>query len=142
MLDNSNSKINNIIFFDGYCNLCNHTVDFILLRDKLKIFSFGSLQSNIALKLLSKYGYPLDKIKNLDNVVYLRNGKLKIKSEAVLSILFDLRGIYRISYIFYLFPKFLRDFLYDYIARKRYKWFGKRNICRIPTPEELSRFVE
>jgi len=137
-----NSKINNIIFFDGCCNLCNHTVDFILLRDKINFFSFGSLQSNIALKLLSEYGYSLDKIRNLDNVIYLRNGKLKIKSDAVLSILFDLRGIYRISYIFYLFPKSLRDFFYDYIARQRYKWFGKRNICRIPTSEELSRFVE
>ena len=138
----NNSKRNNQIFLDGYCNLCNYTVDFILRRDKFKTFSFASLQSNIASKLLSEYGYALDKIKNLDNVVYLRNGVLKTKSDAVLSILFDLKGIYKISYVFYIFPKFLRDFFYDYIARNRYKWVGKRNICRLPTSEESSRFVE
>ena len=130
-----------IVFYDGYCVLCSKSIDFILTRDHLAKFRFASLQSEFSQEILSKKGYPTASIQNLSNIVYLQHNVLKMKSDAVLSILWDLGGIYKITCLCYLFPRFARDFAYDRLAKVRYKVFGKRDTCRVPTPDEISRFL-
>ena len=90
---NSENIPNNIVFYDGYCVLCSRSIDFILSRDSLATFQFASLQSDFAQKILTELGYPVVNIQNLSNIVYLRHNDIKIKSDAVLSILWDLGGI-------------------------------------------------
>ncbi|MQG40331.1 MAG: DUF393 domain-containing protein, partial [SAR202 cluster bacterium] len=87
-------------------------------------------------------GYPIANIKNLSNIVYLRHNDIKIKSDAVLSVLWDLGGFYKISCLAYFLPRFVRDFGYDRLAKLRYRIFGRRDACRVPTPQEMSRFLE
>ena len=137
----SNSS-NNIIFFDGYCILCNSFIDFLFRRDKRQKLFFSPLQSKTASNIFPKLGYSSEEMSELDSLVYLKNQHIKIRSDAVLSVLFDIGGIYRASVIFYLIPKFLRDVMYDQIASKRYKWFGKRLNCRVPNTEEKNRILE
>ena len=114
------SRTNYIVFYDGYCVLCSKSIDFILSRDTLAAFRFASLQSDFAQKTLPERGYPIANIKNLSNIVYLRHNDIKIKSDAVLSILWDLGGFYKISCLVYFFPRFVRDFGYDRLAKLRY----------------------
>ena len=130
-----------IVFYDGYCVLCSKSIDFILSRARLAKFRFASLQSEFSQEILSKKGYPTASIQNHSNIVYLQHNVLKIKSDAVLSILWDLSGIYKVTCLVYLLPRFLRDFAYDRLAKVRYKVFGKRDTCRVPTPDETSRFL-
>ena len=138
--DSENSD-NHIVFFDGYCVMCSKSVGFILSRDHRTTFRFASLQSDFSKNILSIKGYPIANIQNLSNIVYLRTNVLKIKSDAVLFILWDLGGIYKISFLVYLLPRVVRDFAYDRIAKLRYRIFGKRDTCRIPTPQEMFRFL-
>ena len=132
----------NIIFFDGVCSLCNHSVDFIIRRDKKNLFLFSSLQSSKAQEILKGHHYPLDKVKNLSNIVYLRKGKIKIKSKAALLICWDIGGILRLGTLLLIIPSFILDFFYDIIAKYRYQWFGKKESCRIPTQEEQGKFLK
>ena len=132
---------NYIVFYDGYCVLCSKSIDFILTRDQVAKFRFASLQSDFSQKILFEKGYPAANIQNLSNVVYLQHNVLKIKSDAVLSVLWDLGGIYKLTCLGYLIPRFVRDFAYDRLAKVRYKVFGKRPSCRVPTPDEISRFL-
>ena len=125
---------NIIIFFDGYCILCNKTIDFLISNDKKQKFLFVSLQSKTASRILNKVGFQGEQIKNLDNIICIKNGTFKIKSNAILTILSDLGGIYQFTKIFYLIPIFLRDLIYDQIAVNRYKWFGGKTTCPIPNP--------
>jgi|TARA_B100001750_G_C15446401_1_gene566426 predicted DCC family thiol-disulfide oxidoreductase YuxK len=133
---------NNIVFFDGYCILCNSFIDFLFSRDKREKLFFSALQSETALNIFAQLGYSSEEVIELDSLVYVRNGQVKIRSDAVLSILSDLGGTYRVSAIFYMFPKFVRDFIYDQIASKRYKRFGKRAMCRVPNEDEKNRILE
>ena len=141
-----NNKKNNIypfvVFYDGYCILCSKSIDFIIKHDKKEKLLFASLQSKYASETLSEMGYNPQDIAKLDNVIYLTNGVIKIKSSAVISILSDIKGIYKLCNIFYIIPQFIRDFIYDEIALRRYKWFGKRETCRIPTKEEKLRILD
>ena len=130
-----------IVFFDGVCNLCNHSVDFVIKRDKKNIFLFSSLQSQNAQDTLKGHNYPQEKIENISNIVYLRKGKIEIKSTAALLICWDLGGLFSIAPLFLIIPTFIRDFFYDIIANYRYKWFGKKNSCRLPTKEEEKKFL-
>ena len=130
-----------IVFYDGYCVLCSKSIDFILSRDRLAKFRFASLQSDFSQTVFSREGYPIANIQNFSNVVYLRRNVLKIKSDAVLSVLWDLGGIYKVTCLGYLLPRFVRDFAYDRLAKVRYMVFGKRDTCRVPTPDEISRFL-
>jgi predicted DCC family thiol-disulfide oxidoreductase YuxK len=138
----SESRTNHIVFYDGYCVLCSKSIDFIMARDALATFRFASLQSDFADRALSEKGYPIANIKNLSNIVYLQHNDIKIKSDAVLSILWDLGGIYKVSCLVYFLPRVVRDFSYDRLAKLRYRIFGKRDACRVPTPQEMSRFLE
>jgi len=138
----SSDSPDRIIFFDGYCVVCNKLVDFLLTRDSGGQFSFAALQSSSAEFTLPKHGYLVQTIRSLDNVVYLQAGKIRIKSDAILSILADLGGAYRLFSLFYVVPRFFRNRIYDEFARHRYGWFGKNEVCRIPTKKEMHKFLD
>ena len=130
------------MFFDGHCVACNRVVDFILTRDSSESFTFAALQTESAEATLPTFSYPLKSVQDVNSVVYLRDGEVKTKSEAVLSILVDLGGIYRAAVVFYVIPQPVRNRLYDALAQRRYRWFGKNKTCRVITPEEQTRFLE
>jgi predicted DCC family thiol-disulfide oxidoreductase YuxK len=127
-----------IILFDGVCNLCNSAVDFIIKRDKKNRFKFSSLQDNSVRKLLNESnlqeGY-------LDSIILISGDKIFFKSRAALEISKKLSGIWPLFYSLILIPAFIRDPVYEWIARNRYKWFGKKSTCRLPTEEEKSKFL-
>ena len=127
-----------IIFFDGVCNLCNTSIDFVIQRDKKNHFLVGALQEDISKQILSKFDVRED---YLDSIVLLENGEIYYKSTAALKIARNLSGLWPVLYIFIVIPKFLRDPIYDWIGTNRYRWFGKKNTCRIASPEEKAKFL-
>ena len=131
--------MNGVILFDGVCNLCNSFVQFVINRDTKNIFKFTSLQSGYSKELLNRFGKDSSK---LDSVVLYTDNKIYTESTAALKILKPLGGGLQLLYVFIIVPKFLRDFVYRFIARNRYKWFGKKESCMIPTPELKNRFIE
>jgi len=128
-----------VILFDGVCNLCNASVQFIIKRDSNKNFMFSSLQSDAGQAILLQ-----NKLENLDfdTIILLEDGIVYDKSTAILKIIRRLSGFYKLGYIFIAVPKFIRDFVYKIISNNRYKWFGKRDTCMIPTKELKLRFLE
>lgn len=128
----------NIILFDGVCNLCNGFVQFVIKRDKNAVFKFASLQSETGQEVLRKYNLPVDE---LTSVIYVQNENVFLRSEAALRIASQLDGIWKLSKILLVFPTPLRDFVYNFIARNRYRIFGKRDECLLPTAELKSRFL-
>ena len=128
-----------VILFDGICNLCNHTVDFVIRRDPEARFRFASLQSDSGQRLLGSFRLPAARE---ESVVLVQDGSVFIESDAALRIARGLTGPWRWLAVFLLVPRPLRDFVYRWIARHRYQWFGKRDSCRLPSPEEKSRFLE
>ncbi|MGI9542775.1 MAG: thiol-disulfide oxidoreductase DCC family protein [Cyclobacteriaceae bacterium] len=127
-----------IVLFDGVCNLCNGAVNFVIDRDPKKKFVFASLQSFAAQELLKQFHLPLSDFKS---IVLIKQGVVFDKSNAVLEITRELGSGWPILYAFKIIPKFLRDGLYELIAKHRYKLFGKRDQCRVPTQDLLSRFL-
>jgi predicted DCC family thiol-disulfide oxidoreductase YuxK len=128
--------MNHIIFFDGVCGLCNGFIDFIMVIDKEHKFRFSPLQSDYALKEL-----PSDLTKDLKSVVYVKNGVVFTKSQAVLEVLKDVGGIWKFAAIGKIFPRVFSNSVYDLVAENRYRLFGKKDTCRLPTPEERARFI-
>jgi predicted DCC family thiol-disulfide oxidoreductase YuxK len=128
-----------IVFFDGVCNLCNKSVDFILARDPDGNFRFASLQSSIARDILNKKGVDTA---SMGTIILLKDDEIFMRSSAVLEIVRDLRSPWQALYIFKLVPRLIRDLIYDFISKNRYNWFGKRDSCRVPTAEEKTRFLE
>ena len=124
-----------IIFFDGVCNLCNGFVDFVIDRDG-GIHKFASLQGETAQKILGERAIVLD------SVILWSDGKILEKSSAALSIANEMGFPWALSGIFWLVPRFLRDWVYDFVAKNRYRFFGKRETCRLPTPGEKARFLD
>lgn len=128
-----------VILFDGVCNLCNGYVNWLIDHDKNNLFKFASLQSNAGKKLVTQLGLEGN---YLDTIVLYDNGKGYTHSTAVLKISKQLNGIYSLAVIFFIVPAFIRNIVYNMVARNRYKWFGKRDTCRIPTPELKDRFLD
>ena len=128
----------NVILFDGVCNLCNGLVRFIIKRDKERKFKFASLQSETGQQRLGQFG--LEK-NEFESFVLIRDDKYYLKSTGVLKMLRELGGIWKLFYVFIFIPRPLRDLLYDAIAKSRYKIFGKRDVCMIPTPVLKERFL-
>jgi predicted DCC family thiol-disulfide oxidoreductase YuxK len=124
-----------LVLFDGVCNLCNTSVQKVIRNDRKKLFHFASLQSSAGKKILADYNVISD------SILYLRKGKIFQKSGAALRIALRLRFPYPLLGIFLVIPWFLRDPVYDLIARKRYKWFGRKDQCMIPEPELKDRFL-
>jgi predicted DCC family thiol-disulfide oxidoreductase YuxK len=127
-----------IILFDGICNLCNHSVQFIIKRDPAGYFKFASLQSETGKRLLKQYGVS----NQIDSIIVIENKKVYIKSSAALQICTKLTGFWKFFIILRLLPSVFRDFFYDKVAKNRYKWFGKRDSCILPTTELKKRFLE
>lgn len=128
-----------IILFDGVCNLCSSAVIFILKRDKKNIFLFASLQSDLGQELLGKFG--IDPVKT-DSLILISERQAYIKSGAALRIARGLKGGYPLLTGFLIVPKFLRNGVYDFIAKNRYRWFGKKESCMIPNPELKYKFLD
>ncbi len=131
-------QYHHIILFDGVCNFCNFWVNFIIDRDKDDIFKFAALQSEAGQKLLREYKL---NVSDFDTFVLIVNNKHFTKSTAALKIARKLNFPVKVLYYFIFIPKFLRDLIYSLIAINRYKIFGKRDICRIPTDDEKKKFL-
>jgi predicted DCC family thiol-disulfide oxidoreductase YuxK len=127
-----------IILFDGVCNFCDRSVQFVLKRDKKAYFNFTSLQSEIGQNLLEKYKIPKDKFESL---VLIENDKAFLFSTGALRIARKLNGAWPLLYGFIIIPPFIRNFFYKLIANNRYRLFGKKEECMIPSPEWRSRFL-
>lgn len=128
-----------IILFDGICNLCNSTVQFIIEKDKKNQFRFASLQSDFGQDFLkSKQLNP----KVFSSLILIDGEKFYTRSDAALRIGKELNGFYKYTGIFLIVPKFIRNFVYDFVAKNRYKWFGKQESCWIPSPELKQKFID
>ncbi len=130
-------KNKKLILFDGVCNLCNISVQKIIKFDKQNKFVFASLQSQIGQEIITDLKIDINKI---NSVILYVNDNFYIKSSAVLKILNDFEGLWKITQIFWILPQFIRDFFYDIIAKNRYKWFGKNDKCLIPSDNLKSKF--
>jgi predicted DCC family thiol-disulfide oxidoreductase YuxK len=129
-----------IILFDGVCNLCNSAVQFIIKHDKGDVFRFVALQSELGQEIIKYIG--IDS-KNIDSIVlYEPKVAYYYKSDAALQIAKILDGLFPMGFIFIIIPTGIRNRLYDYIAKNRYKWYGKKDSCMIPTPELKIKFLE
>lgn len=131
-------KERKIILFDGVCNLCNSSVNFIIDRDKSNQFKFASLQSEAGKSFLRSFN--IENVK-LETLFFLYGNKCYDQSTAVLKVVKYFPGLWKLFYIFIIIPKPLRDFFYKIIAKNRYKWFGKKDSCRVPTPELKEKFL-
>lgn len=127
-----------IILFDGVCNLCNGAVVFIIKRDKKDCYRFAALQSDTGREYTA--GYRVD-TSETDSMVLIENDRCHTKSSAALRIARHLSGAYPLLYGFIILPKGIRDRLYDIIANNRYRWFGRKDRCMIPTPELKKKFL-
>jgi predicted DCC family thiol-disulfide oxidoreductase YuxK len=127
-----------IVLFDGVCNFCNHSIQFIIKRDKKSYFKFGALQSEEGKALLKKHGLSSE---ILDTIVLIEGGKAYTYSTAPLRIVRKLSLLWPICFVFILVPTFIRNPIYKWISKNRYKWFGKQESCLMPTPEIRSRFL-
>lgn len=127
-----------IVLFDGECNFCCSSVNFIISHDPAKKFRFASLQSKFAQSLLLKK----DIYKNTDSLVLVKKGTVYFKSSAVLEITLHLNKLYPLGYIFIIIPLFIRNRMYDFFAKNRYNWFAKKENCIVPEPGIKERFLE
>ena len=136
-MSNSNSNFS-IILFDGVCNFCNSSVNKIIRHDKKNRFKFAPLQSEIGKKLLEKHSIDSSKI---DSIILIEKDAAFTKSTAILKISKHMSGIYPLAYGFIIIPAVIRNLVYDFIARNRYKWWGKKDSCMIPTQEVKEKFI-
>ena len=128
-----------IVLFDGVCNLCNSTVNFIIDHDTHNRFKFSSLQSAYGQSIIQQFKLSGD---YLNTVVLIEDGNVYLRSTAVLRILKHLGCLYQLLYVFIIVPAPILDFFYNIVAKYRYKWFGKRETCRVPDAETKNKFIE
>ncbi|MEO7312484.1 MAG: thiol-disulfide oxidoreductase DCC family protein [Chitinophagaceae bacterium] len=127
-----------VVLFDGVCNLCSSAVQFIIKHDKKKQFRFASLQSHFGQKILNENNLsPTD----LSSFILLENGKIYTKSAGALRVVKELNAAWPLLYGFTIVPPFIRNGVYNWVAKNRYKWFGKQEACWLPTPELKARFI-
>ena len=127
-----------IILFDGVCNLCNGAVNFVIKRDPGNVFKFTPLQEKQGVLLLKKHAIDAQE---LDSIVLVENKKVYTKSSAALRIARKLSNLWPLFFVLLIIPSFIRDGVYDFIAKNRYKWFGKKERCIIPTPGLREKFL-
>jgi predicted DCC family thiol-disulfide oxidoreductase YuxK len=128
-----------VVLFDGVCNLCNGAVQFLLRRDRRRRFRFAALQSAAGQALLRQHGMATD---SLETIVVLEGGRARVRSAAALLLARRLPWPWPLLAIFTVCPRPLRDALYSFVARHRYRWFGRRESCMLPTPETADRFLD
>ncbi|MEG3659148.1 thiol-disulfide oxidoreductase DCC family protein [Arenibacter palladensis] len=130
---------NKIILFDGVCNLCNSSVQYVIKRDKGNVYRFAALQSEIGKKLVEERGIDTFQV---DSIILIEPGvAYYTKSTAALKIARSFGGVWQLASVFEWIPEKIRDWVYDYIAKNRYKWYGRKDACMIPTPELKSKFL-
>ena len=135
-----NSEIKNpVVLFDGVCNLCSSSVQFIIKHDNKKQFRFASLQSEFGQKVMEQFGLPTNE---LNSFILLENGKIYTKSTGALRVTKKLNGLWVLLYGFIIVPPFIRNAVYSFVARNRNKWFGKKEACWLPTPELRKLFLD
>ena len=127
-----------IILFDGVCNLCNGAVNFVIKRDSGNVFKFTPLQEKQGVLLLKMHAVDTQK---LDSIVLIENEKVYVKSSAALRIARKMSNLWPLFFVLLIIPSFIRDGVYDFIAKNRYKWFGKKEQCMIPTPGSREKFL-
>lgn len=135
-MDVSAKSEEKIVFFDGVCGLCNSLVDLALAKDRHQKLLFTPLQGESAKEVLSSHLR-----EDLSTVVYYDKGRIFLRSTAALKIVQEFGGLWRLSGVLLLVPPFIRDAIYAFVARNRYQWFGKKEICRLPTQQERQRFL-
>lgn len=128
-----------VILFDGVCNLCTGSVQYVIKHDPARIFRFASLQSSFAQKILSKFNLPAN---DFNSFILYENDRVYTRSTAALRVAGKLKGFVKLLYGFMIIPKFVRDVVYNLIARNRYGWFGKKETCWLPTPELKTLFLD
>ncbi|MGQ9642768.1 MAG: thiol-disulfide oxidoreductase DCC family protein [Ignavibacterium sp.] len=128
-----------IILFDGICNFCNFWVNFVLKRDPKNLFLFAPLQSKAGQQFLTKFNLSTT---DFDTFILINGDSFQTKSDAAISIASNIAGWPKVLVMGYIIPRFLRNFIYDLIAKNRYKIFGKRESCRVPTKEEKEKFLD
>lgn len=128
-----------IILFDGVCNLCNNAINFVIKRDPKNRFLYAPLQSISGKKLIKEHDID---IASVDSIILIRKDRAYIKSTAALFIAQKLSGLWPLMIAFYILPSFMRNWVYDYVARNRYTWFGKKDACMIPTPDLKAKFLD
>ena len=131
-----------LVCFDGHCNLCSGWVDFLIKRDSDDVFTFTSLQSGECKNVLRCNGYDEARIESFDSIIVIHSGQVFTRSDAVIEILIALGGLFKVAILLKLTPSYLRNLAYNAIAKRRYKWFGTRDTCRIPTSTESHKFLE
>jgi len=131
--------VKNYIIFDGICNLCNESVQFLIMLDKKDMFRFIPLQSEKAKQIISCFE---ENNKISDTIILIQDNKLFVKSDAVLYIAKLLGYPWKFFYFLKFVPKFIRDWIYELIAKNRYQWFGKKSACMIPTNDIKSKFLD
>jgi predicted DCC family thiol-disulfide oxidoreductase YuxK len=127
-----------IILFDGVCNFCDGAVNFLIERDAKNYFKFAPLQSENGQKLAAEHNIDLEKI---DSVILIEGGEVYTHSTAALKIAKNLGGIWSLAYAFIIVPKFIRDYFYKLFAANRYRLFGKKDACMLPSPEVRAKFL-
>lgn len=128
-----------VILFDGLCNFCNGAVNFIIRRDKKKQLKFAALQSEAGQQLLKRYNLP---VSEFESFVLIEEDKVYTKSAAALKLCKHLTALWPLVYGLIIVPPIVRDGIYKWIAKNRYKWFGKKEQCMIPSPEIRNRFLQ
>ena len=128
-----------IILFDGVCNLCDSAVQFIIRHDKKDVFRFVAIQSDLGKEIINHIG--IDTTKTESIILYIPGKAYYYKAEAALKISQDLSAGYKLFSLLKFIPNFISDKVYDYVARNRYKWYGKKDACMIPTPELKTKFL-
>lgn len=127
-----------IVIFDGVCNFCNRSVNFIIKRDPKGVFAFTPRQNRYGQSLIQKYNVPELAV---DTILLIKNGRYYQRTDAALEIIRDLSGLWFLFRVFKIVPRPLRDYFYNVFARNRYQLFGKRDTCMIPAPDVRSRFI-
>ncbi|MFL1012728.1 thiol-disulfide oxidoreductase DCC family protein [Flavisericum labens] len=133
-------KNKKLILFDGVCNLCTGSVQYVIKQDKNNLFMFAALQSDIGKIIIEKF--KIDTSKTDSILLYSPEKGIEHKSTAALKIASKLRFPINLMVVFFIIPTFIRNGVYDYIAKNRYKWYGKKDACMIPTPELKSKFLQ
>jgi predicted DCC family thiol-disulfide oxidoreductase YuxK len=131
--------LGNVVLFDGVYSLCTHSVKFILAHERDSTFRFASLQSQAGARIMRQFGLDPE---NMKTIVLIANGRAYLRSDAAIGIARHFRGGWRLIGLFKVVPRPLRDWVYDLVARNRYRWFGRLDSCMVPTPDLRMRFIE
>lgn len=132
-------KNKKVILFDGVCNLCNSSVNKVINYDKQNTFLFAALQSDAGREITKQLGINTTEVDSI--ILYDSEMAYYVKSTAAIKVMNDLGGFWKLTKVFWIFPEGFRDWVYDIVAKNRYKWFGKQESCTLPTPELKAKFL-